>query len=77
MTTKNTVSVRISGVKGRVDIELNQGATAAEVLAEAAEALGIPAPIGVAILVDGTQVEPEAPVEGAAKVDAVPKPNLG
>ena len=72
-----TISVRIAGKKGKVNIEPKAGATVADVLAEAAELLGIPAPIGVAILVDGTQVEPEAPVEGATKVDAVPKPNLG
>ena len=76
MATK-TISVRIAGKKGKVDIEPRKGATVADVLAEAAELLGIPAPIGVAILVDGTQVQPEAPVEGATKVDAVPKPNLG
>ena len=72
-----TISVRIAGKKGKVDIEPRKGATVADVLAEAAELLGVPAPIGVAILVDGTQVQPEAPVEGATKVDAVPKPNLG
>ena len=72
-----TISVRIAGKKGKVNIEPKAGATVADVLAEAAELLGVPAPIGVAILVDGTQVEPEAPVEGATKVDAVPKPNLG
>ena len=76
MATK-TISVRIAGKKGKVDIEPRKGATVADVLAEAAELLGIPAPIGVAILVDGTQVQPEAPVEGATKVDAVPRPNLG
>ena len=76
MATK-TISVRIAGKKGKVDIEPRKGATVAEVLAEAAELLGVPAPIGVAILVDGTQVPPETPVEGATKVDAVPRPNLG
>ena len=77
MTAKNTISVRIAGKKGKVNVEPEKGATVADVLAEAAELLGVPAPIGVAILVDGTQVEPEAPVEGATKVDAVPRPNLG
>ncbi len=77
MATK-TISVRIAGKKGKVDIEPRKGATVADVLAEAAELLGVPMPIvGVAILIDGTQVKPEAPVEGATKVDAVPKPNLG
>ena len=76
MATK-TISVRIAGKKGKVDIEPRKGATVADVLAEAAELLGVPTPSGVAILSDGTQVQPEAPVEGATKVDAVPKPNLG
>ena len=76
MATK-TISVRIAGKKGAATVEPKKGATVADVLAEAAELLGVPTPIGVAILIDGTQVQPEAPVEGATKVDAVPKPNLG
>lgn len=77
MAKTATVSVRISGAKGRVDITLAEGATAADVLAEAAQALGIPTPVGVVIMVDGQPAEADASVEGAAKVDAVPKPNLG
>lgn len=77
MAKSATVSVRISGAKGRVDITLAEGTTAADVLAEAAQALGIPTPIGVAILVDGQPAEATASVKGANKVDAVPKPNLG
>lgn len=76
MATK-TISVRIAGKKGKVDVEPRKGATVADVLSEAAALLGIPVPEGNAVLVDGKQAGLDAPVEGAEKVDAVPKPNLG
>ena len=72
-----TISVRIAGKKGKVNIEPKAGATVADVLAEAAELLGVPVPEGNAVMVDGQQAALDAPVEGAEKVDAVPKPNLG
>ena len=37
-----TISVRIAGKKGKVNIEPRKGATVADVLAEAAELLGVP-----------------------------------
>ena len=52
MATK-TISVRIAGKKGKVDVEPRKGATVADVLSEAAALLGIPVPEGNAVLVDG------------------------
>ena len=75
--TAKTISVRIAGKKGKVDIEPRKGATVADVLAEAAELLGVPVPEGNAVMLDGAPAKLDAPVEGAKKVDAVPKPNLG
>lgn len=75
--TAKTISVRIAGKKGKVNIEPKAGATVADVLAEAAELLGIPVPEGNAVMVDGAPAKLDTPVEGVEKVDAVPKPNLG
>ena len=76
MATK-TISVRIAGKKGKVDIEPRKGATVADVLAEAAELLGVPVPVGNAVMVDGERAALDAPVEGAEQLDVVPMPNLG
>ena len=76
MATK-TISVRIAGKKGKVDIEPRKGATVADVLAEAAELLGVPVPEGNAVMVDGAPAKLDTPVEDVETIDAVPKPNLG
>ena len=75
--TAKTISVRIAGKKGKVDIEPRKGATVADVLAEAAELLGVPVPEGNAVMVDGAPAKLDTPVEGVETIDAVPKPNLG
>lgn len=74
-----TVSVRISGKKGKITVEPAEGATYADVVREAAETLGLEGydPAGAKLMVDGNEVSPDDAVQDGAKVDAAPAARLG
>lgn len=74
----SSVSVRISGKKGKIKIEAKEGSTAADVVAEAAEQLGVYLDLtAVSFIVDGTEATGDTPVTGDQKVDAAPHAKLG
>lgn len=76
-----SVSVRIAGRHGKTTVELAKGSTFAQVLAEAAESLGLPGfdASGNTVTVDAKQVEDldQAVPEDAKKVDVAPRAALG
>lgn len=74
-----SVSVRISGKKGKVNVEAKEAKTVGEAVAFAAEALGIEGydPSRAKLMVDGAEVTADTPVTDGAKVDAAPAARLG
>jgi hypothetical protein len=74
-----SVSVRISGKKGKTIITPEDGATVADVVREAAALLGLDG-FNVAnnvFVADGHEVAADHPADGVTKVDAAPQARLG
>lgn len=78
-TDEKTVSVRISGKKGKTTIKVTAGATATDAILEAAAILGLPnfTLEGSTVVIDGETAAADAPIETATKIDVTPKASLG
>jgi hypothetical protein len=76
---KKSASVRISGKRGNVTVEVKPGSTVGDVVREAAGVLGLE---GFSVeksklMVEGAEVPADTPVEDGTKVDAAPAARLG
>lgn len=75
-----TVSVRISGKRGKVTVPIDDEKvkTVSDAITVAAEQLGLNVDFdSLTIIVDGEEASAETPVEGATKIDAAPHASLG